>query len=57
MAKRMMEDDPELARAFEAKLEADAQFAADSKARLQWFYEKTPYFDPGYRLYPIARSR
>lgn len=57
MAKKMMEDDPALARAFEAKLEADADFAADPKARLQWFYEKTPYFDPRYRLYPVARGR
>ena len=24
--------------------------------RLEWFYEKTPFYDHEYRLYPIARS-
>ena len=29
---------------------------ANPDARLRWFYEKTPFFDTRYRLYPIARS-
>ena len=53
MARAMLEADPELARAFEKKLEADADFAASPRARLRWFYERTPYFDDRYRLYPI----
>ena len=55
MARAMLAADPELAEAFTAKLETDADFAADPQARLMWFYEKTPYYDTAERLYPIAR--
>jgi hypothetical protein len=56
MARAMMEADPKLKEAFEARLVADEKFAADPRARLQWFYEKTPFFDGEHRLYPIGRS-
>jgi len=56
MAARMMAEDPELKEAFEAAVRADTTFAADPQARLQWFYERTPFFDEEYRLYPIGRS-
>ena len=56
MARAMLADDPELAAEFHAKLLAEPEFAGDPKARLHWFYEKTPYFDREYRLYPIARE-
>jgi len=55
-ARAMLAADPALAAAFEHKLLADPTFAADPQARLQFFYEKTPFFDDRYRLYPIARS-
>ncbi|MEM7354165.1 MAG: M14 family metallopeptidase [Acidobacteriota bacterium] len=57
MARRMLEEDPALAEAFRAKLLSDPEFAGSPRQRLQWFYEKTPFYDPEYRLYPIARSR
>jgi hypothetical protein len=56
LARAMLARDPDLAASFAAKLEEDLEFAADPKARLAWFYRKTKYYDPGYRLYPIARS-
>ncbi len=56
MARAMLDADPALAAEFEQKLLADKEFAADPRARLQWFYERTPFFDQRYRLYPIARS-
>jgi len=56
MARAMLEADPALKRTFEQKLESDPDFAADPRARLDWFYRKTPYFDSRYRLYPIARE-
>ncbi len=56
MARAMLEADPELAAEFEQRLLADKDFAADPKARLEWFYQKTPYYDRRHRLYPIARS-
>lgn len=57
MARRMMEEDPELAAAFHQKLLTDREFAGSPRARLRWFYERTPYYDGEYRLYPIARQR
>ena len=56
MAQAMLEADPELRDAFEKKLLDDAGFAGDAGARLQWFYQKTPFYDDQHRLYPIARS-
>jgi hypothetical protein len=56
LADRMLAADPALKAAFEAKLAADPAFAADPDARLGWFYERTPYFDDHYLLYPVARE-
>ncbi|MCE3289818.1 MAG: carboxypeptidase, partial [Caulobacter sp.] len=56
LADRMLAADPELKKAFEAKLAADADFAKDPDARLSWFYERTPFYDSRFRLYPIGRE-
>lgn len=56
MAERMLAADPALKAAFDAKLAADPAFAADAEARLQWFYERTPYSDGRYLLYPVGRE-
>ncbi len=56
LAEAMLHEDPELAKRFREKLAGDEAFAADSEARLRWFYEQTPYHDSLYRLYPVARS-
>jgi hypothetical protein len=52
----MLQADPELARRFRSKLADDPAFAADPEARKQWFFERTPYFDPGWRIYPVTRE-
>jgi hypothetical protein len=56
LAEAMMAADPALKTEFEAKLAAEPAFAADPDARLQWFYERTPFYDERYRLYPVARE-
>jgi hypothetical protein len=56
LAERMLEADPDLRAAFERRLAEDAAFAADGAARLAWFYERTPFYDDRYRLYPIGRE-
>ncbi|WP_168076939.1 M14 family metallopeptidase [Caulobacter sp. SSI4214] len=56
LAEAMMAADPTLKAAFEAKLAAEPAFAADPEARLAWFYERTPFYDDHYLLYPIARE-
>jgi hypothetical protein len=56
LAEAMMAADPALKTEFEAKLAAEPEFAADADARLQWFYERTPFYDDHYRLYPVGRE-
>ena len=56
LAERMLAADPKLKAAFEAKLKADPKFAADPQARLGWFYERTPYYDERFLLYPVGRE-
>lgn len=55
MAQRMLEESPELAKEFEAKLESDPEFAKDRTARLFWFYQRTPFADQNRYLYPVGR--
>jgi hypothetical protein len=70
MAEKMLAEDPALRAAFEKKLTDDEAFARSeaqkatehepffqsAPARLQWFYEKTPYHDDRALLYPVARE-
>lgn len=57
LAERMMKDDPALKAEFEAKLTAYPSFAKDPEARLQWFYERSPFCDREHLRYPIAIQR
>ena len=52
----MLDADPKLRREYRIKLKTDEEFASDAKARLDWFYERTPYYDERYLLYPVARE-
>lgn len=56
MADRMLASDPDLRDAFEAKLESDSAFAASPLRRLEYFYERSPFHDERYLLYPIGRE-
>src|SRR5262249_35840593 len=56
MAEKMLAEDPELRASFERKLAGDEAFRNDRSARLQWFYERTPFFDERALLYPVARE-
>ncbi|MBE7212208.1 MAG: peptidase M14, partial [Gluconacetobacter diazotrophicus] len=55
MAREMMARDPELIREFEKKIESEPAFAASARQRLEWFYERTPYFDDRLNVYPVGR--
>ena len=55
IARRMMADNPELRKQFETKLASDAQFAADTRARLQWWFQQSKYEAGDAGRYPIAR--
>ena len=53
----MMAEDPGLKAAFEAKLKADKVFAQDPRARLDFFYKKSPYYDKSFLKYPVLIQR
>jgi hypothetical protein len=54
MAREMLKADPKLKAEFEQRLQ-DAEFAASPAARLQFFYERSPYFDRELNRYPVLR--
>jgi len=54
MARKMLAESPELKAQFEKKLGEDKAFAADHAARLQWFYERTPFYDANAFVYPVG---
>ena len=56
MAKKMLEDSPELRKEFEAKKAQDKAFANEPDAIFSWFYSKTKYYDERYLLYPVGRE-
>lgn len=56
MADAMLAADPTLKAEFDTKLAADPQFAADGNQRLAWFYQRSPYYDVRYLLYPVGRE-
>ena len=56
LAERMLAEDDALRQEFERRLAEDADFAADPRARRRWFYERTPFFDQRWMLYPVGRE-
>ncbi|MCJ8274464.1 MAG: peptidase M14, partial [Psychrosphaera sp.] len=57
LAQTMMAEDPGLKAAFEAKLKTDKAFAKDPRARLDFFYKKSPYYDKSFLKYPVLIQR
>ena len=56
MAERMLAEDPALRAEYEKRVGDDAAFAASPADRLQWIYERTPFYDPRALLYPVGRE-
>ncbi|HEX6176866.1 MAG TPA: M14 family metallopeptidase, partial [Thermoanaerobaculia bacterium] len=57
LAEGMLERDPKLREEFQQKLASDADFRASATERLRFFYERTPFWDERWLLYPVARER
>ncbi len=55
VAAGMLARDPALKAEFDARLATDTTFARTPRARLQFFYERSPWADPMLGVYPIAR--
>jgi hypothetical protein len=56
VAREMLKDDPALQAEFERRVAADAKFAADPAARLEFFHRRHPSWDVRYQRYPVLRS-
>ncbi len=56
IARKMLADDPALAREFLAKLSSDSAFAASPEQRINFFYLRSPWADPEQNLHPVARA-
>ena len=55
LAREMLASNPKLREEFEKKLASDPSFAANPRARLSFFYERSPYWDKQMGLYPVGR--
>ncbi len=55
LAREMLRADPDLQTEFEQRIRKDREFAGNPRARLQFFYKRSPYWDDHKDVYPIAR--
>ena len=55
LARDMMAKDANLKAEFEQKVASDKEFAADPRARLNFFFRHSPWWDPQIGLYPVGR--
>jgi hypothetical protein len=56
MAERMLAADAALSATYQKHLREDAAFAGSPVARLQWLYERTPFYDSRALVYPVGRE-
>ncbi len=56
MAERILAEDAALRAEYEKRVREDAAFAASPADRLQWIYQRTPFYDPRALLYPVGRE-
>jgi hypothetical protein len=56
IAEALLAADAQLRAEFEAKLAADAAFAVDGDARLDWLSARLPDRSPYHHLYPVLRE-
>ena len=54
-ARELLAKDPAVKAEWEAKLK-DPEFASNPRARLRFFYERHPAYDPRFNLYPVFRT-
>ena len=55
IAADILSKDPALKAALEARRLADPAFASDAWAQLYFVYQRSPYFEPSFRKYPVLR--
>lgn len=55
LAAEVLKKDPALQAKLEEKKKADAKFAANGPAQLDFIYKNSPYYEPGHNRYPVYR--
>lgn len=55
-AAKMLENDPDLKKAFEEKKNTDPDFNANARAQLYWLYQQSVHFEPSLNRYPVYRG-
>ncbi|MCK4342945.1 MAG: carboxypeptidase, partial [Phycisphaerae bacterium] len=55
IARRMLAENPALAKEFAERLATDEDFANSPGRRLNFFYRRSPYWDEQHNRYPVAR--
>lgn len=55
LAAQVLKDNPTVKEKLEAKKKADAAFAANASAQLDFIYKNSPYYEPGHNRYPVYR--
>ena len=56
-AARYLKQQPELQQKLREKRTADSVFAKNTRAQLNFVYQNSPYYEPGYLMYPVYRLR
>jgi hypothetical protein len=56
VAREALATDPALVAEFRRRVENEADFAGNPKARLDFFYQRHPSWDRDHRLYPVFRT-
>lgn len=54
---KMLRENPALKTEFDQKKANDAAFSKSPYAMMNWFYERTPYYDSRHLLYPVGIQR
>jgi hypothetical protein len=57
MAREMIEKDPKLKQEFDQRVANDKAFASSPDARLNFFYQHSPYWDDHLGVYPVSRLK
>lgn len=55
LARKMLAEDPQIKAEFEQRIKTDKEFAGNPRARLEFFYKRSPYWDWRCNAYPVAR--
>lgn len=55
LAADLLKKDPALQAELEAERQRDPEFAKDAWAQLYFVYQRSPWFEPGYKRYPVVR--